>query len=135
MNLLRNLLFRHSKRFRDFFADAVKVYVLTGEEDVRRAALASAKTAGERQRRLMVENLSQMASNVMRNALNKLIRKSLSDRLFALKQGIESKNWDLKDAREEKEKISKPIAEYLSCLDQADPSIFRRKYPQLFYGN
>jgi hypothetical protein len=132
MTFLKHLLFRHSEKIRDYFADAVKVYVLTGEEDVRRAALASAKNAGERQRKLMIENLSKMTSNVMKNLPDRLARKSLADRLLALKQDIESKNWDVNDAREEKEKIENPASEYLSCLDQADPSIFRRKYPELF---
>ena len=132
MTFLKNLLFRYSKRINDYFADAVRVYVLKGEEDARCAALVSAKVAGEKQRKLMIENLSNMASNVMQNFPNKLTRKSLSDRLLSLKQDIESKNWDLKDVRGEKGEISKPISEYLSCLDQPDPSIFRRKYPELF---
>ena len=132
MTFFKILLFRHSKKIREFFADAVKVYVLTGKEDVRRAALASAKNAGKRQRKLMIEYLSNMTSNVMKNLPDRLTRKSLADRLLALKQDIESKNWEVNDAREEKEKIEKPSSEYLSCLGQADPSIFRRKYPELF---
>lgn len=132
MTFLKNLLFRHSKRINDYFADGVRVYVLKGEEDARCAALASAKVAGGKQRKLMIENLSEMASNVMRNFPDKQTRKSLTDRLLSIKQDIELKNWHLKDVREEKGKISKPISEYLSCLSQADPSVFRRKYPKLF---
>jgi len=132
MTFLKNLLFRYSKRINDYFADAVRVYVLKGEEDARCAALVSAKVAGEKQRKLMIKDLSNMASNVMQNFPNKLTRKSLSDRLLSLKQDIELKNWDLKDVKREKENISTPMTEYLSCMDQPDPSIFRRKYPELF---
>lgn len=127
MTFWKNLLFRHSKQIRDFFADAVKVYVLTGKEDVRRAALASVKHAGGRQRKLMIEHLSRMAGNVMKNLPGRLNRKPLAERLLAIKQDVEAKNFG--DGREGQAGIA---SEYLSCLDQADPSIFRRKYPQLF---
>ena len=63
MTFLKNLLFRRSKRINDYFAVAVKVYILKGEEDARCAALASlasAKVAGEKQRKLMIENMGSM---------------------------------------------------------------------------
>jgi hypothetical protein len=132
MLFLKNLLFRHSKRINDYFADAVRIYALRGEEDAHWAALASAKAAGEKQRKLMLEHLSKMTSNVMQNVPDKLTRKSLCDRLLSLKQDIELRNWRLKNFGNEKGKISKPISEYLSCLGQADIFVFRRKYPELF---
>lgn len=132
MTFLKNLLFRHSQRINDFFTDAVKVYILKGEEDARRAALASAKVAGEKQRKLMIGNLSNMASKIMQSFPDKPARRSLSDLVMSLKKDIELENWDLREVSEEKGEISGPIGDYLSCLDQADPSVFRRKYPKLF---
>jgi hypothetical protein len=132
MSFLKKLLFRYSRRINNYFTDAVRVYVLKGEEEARWAALLSARVAGQKQRKMMLNDLSKMASNVRERFPNKLTRKSLSDRLLSLRQDIELENWNLKNVKREKGNLSTPMGEYLSCIDQADPSIFRRRYPELF---
>jgi len=127
-----NWLFGRSKRIKDFFADAVRVYVLKGEEDARCVALAAAKLATKKQRKSMIQSLAEMRSKVMQNYPNKLARKSLADRLVLLKEDIEAKDWDVSNVMEEKEKLSKMNEEYLSCLNRIDASVFKRKYPNLF---
>jgi hypothetical protein len=132
MTILKNLLFRHSKGITDYFSDALRVYVLLGEEDARWAAIVAARVAGKRQRKFMAGRLSQMMSNIMKHYPDKTARKLMADRLSSLEQEIASRNGDAKGAREEKEKLSNLNEEYLGCLNRADPSIFRRKYPKYF---
>jgi hypothetical protein len=135
MNRLKNLLFRTSRGINDYFADAVRIYALRGEEDARCAAIAAARIAGKKQRRSMIEELSKMVSNVMKNYPHRAARKSIADRILFLKEELENKGWDsrdLRDLRTAKENLSKINAEYLSCLNQSDSSVFKRKYPNLF---
>lgn len=132
MAFLKNFLFRHSKEVTEFFTDAVRIYAFKGEEDARWAAVAAAKVAGKRQRKFMIGQLAQMASNVLKNYPNKPARKALADRLFFLKKEIESGNGNLQDAREAEEKLLELNGEYLFSLRSADSSIFRRKHPKCF---
>ena len=132
VSFLKNVLFRPSKKINDYFVNAVRVYALRGEEDAGCAAIAAAKVVGKKQRLSMIEGLLKMASNVKRDYPYKNARKSIADRILFLKGEIENKDWDSRDLREEKEKLSKINAEYLSCLNRFDPSVFKRKYPNLF---
>ena len=132
VSFLKNVLFRPSKKINDYFVNAVRVYALRGEEDAGCAAIAAAKVVGKKQRLSMIEGLLKMASNVKKDYPYKIARKSIADRILFLKGEIEKKDWDSRDLREEKEKLSKINAEYLSCLDRFDPSVFQRKYPKLF---
>jgi hypothetical protein len=132
MAFLKNFLFRHSKEVTEFFTDAVRIYAFKGEEDARWAAVAAAKVAGKRQRKFMIGQLAQMASNVLKNYPNKAARKTLSDRILSLQEEIEPRNGNPGDAREAEENLLKLNEEYLSSLRKADSSIFRRKYPKIF---
>ena len=132
VSFLKSLVFRRSKRRVQFFSNAARVYVLKGEEDARCAALAAAKIAGKKQRKTMLSLLSQMNSNVLLRYPDKSARNLLSRRILSLINDMESRDWNPADAHEEKEKLSKINAEYLSCLVQADPSIFAKKFPKLF---
>ena len=132
MAFLKKFLFRHSKGVTEYFSDAVRIYAFKGEEDARWAAVASAKVAGKKQKKFMIDHLSHMMSNVLKNYPNKPIRKTLADRLLSLQEEIESGNGNPGDAREAEEKLLKLNEEYLSSLRHADSSIFRRKHPQCF---
>ena len=132
MTFLKNLLFRHSKGITDYFSDALRVYAFQGEEDARWAAIVAARVAGKRQRKFMSDRLSRMMSNVLKHHPDKSTRKLMADRLSSLQQEIAPRNGGVKDAREEKEKLSRLNEEYMGCLHRADPSIFRRKYPKFF---
>ena len=115
-----------------YFSNAARVYVLKEEEDARCAALAAAKIAGKRQRKTMLNLLSQMNANVLSRYPDKSARDLLSRRILSLIDDIESRDWDPADAHEEKDKLSRINAEYRACLDKVDPSIFMKKFPKLF---
>jgi hypothetical protein len=132
MALLKNLLFRHSRGVTDYFSDAVRIYAFKGEEDARWAALVAARVAGEKQKKIMIAQLSHMKANVLKNYPSKSARKTLADRLLSLQEEIESGNGNSGDAREAEEKLLKLNEEYLSSLLCADSSIFRRKHPRCF---
>lgn len=132
MAFLKNLFFRHSKGITDYFSDAVRIYAFKGEEDAQWAAIVAAKVAGKKQRKIMIGQLSRMISNVIKNYPHKPSRKLIANRLFTLKEEIESKNGSPRDSRDEMEKLLALNEEYLYCLNHADPSIFRRKYPKYF---
>jgi len=132
MSFLKTLLFRRSKRIVQYFTNAVRVYVLKGEEEARSAALAAAKIAGKKQRKTMFKLLSQMNSNVTLKYPDKSVRDILSHRILSLINDMETKDWSPTDAHEGKDKLSKINTDYLSGLDQADPSIFIKKHPKLF---
>jgi hypothetical protein len=132
MIFLKKLLFRRSENIVQYFTNAVRVYVLKGEEDARCAALAMAKATGKRQRKFMIEQLSQMISNVKHSYPDNGTRKHLATRLLAIKEELELRDWGEGDAQAEKEKLSRMNEEYFSCLDRVDPSIFVKKHPRLF---
>jgi hypothetical protein len=132
MTFLKNFLFRHSKGVTEYFSDAVRVYAFKGDEDARWAALVAAKVAGKKQRKSMIEQLSHMMSNVLKNYPNKPARKTLADRLLSLREEIELRNGNPGDAREDEEKLLKLNEEYLYSLRHADSSVFRRKHPKCF---
>jgi len=132
MAFLENLLFRHSQGVMDYFSDAVRIYVFKGDEDARWAAVAAAKIAGKKQKKLMIDQLSHMMTNVLKNYPNKPARKNLADRLLYLQKEIESGNGNSGAAREAEEKLLKLNEEYFSSLRHADSSIFRRKHPKCF---
>ena len=132
MSFWKNWLFGRSTKINDFFANAVRVYVLKGEEDARCAAVAAAKIASKKQRKSMIASLSKMELNVMRNGHHNLALKPLADRLLSLKEDLGVIDWEGRDFEEEKGKLSKLNEEYLSCLNRLDPSVFPRKFPNLF---
>jgi hypothetical protein len=132
MSLLKYFPFRRSKKINEYFNNAVRVYALRGEEDAGYAAIAAARASGEKHKHPMIEELSKMASNVMKNYPDKIARKSIADRIIFLKREIENLRWDSNDLKEGKERLSKANAEYLSCLNRIDPSVFKQKHPNLF---
>ena len=132
MAFLKDFLFRHSKGVTEYFSDAVRIYAFKGEEDARWAAIVAAKVAGKKQKKFMIGQLAQMASNVLKNYPNKPARKTLSDRILSLQEEIKSRNGNSRDAREAEEKLLRLNGEYLSGLRNSDSSIFRRKHPKIF---
>jgi len=132
MAFLKDFLFRHSKGVTEYFSDAVRIYAFKGEEDARWAAIVASKVAGKKQKKFMIGQLAQMASNVLKNYPNKPARKTLSDRILSLQEEIKSRNGNSRDTREAEEKLLRLNGEYLSGLRNSDSSIFRRKHPKIF---
>ena len=126
----------HAERINDYFANAVRAYAFKEDESARCAAFAAAKVASKKQRDSMALYLSSMKSDFnYSDQTDKYHSETIaiiSRRLVDLKRDIETKDWDLDDIREEKERLSKIDPEYLDSLNRADPTIFIRKYPELF---
>lgn len=129
---LRKWFFRRSKKIHDFFTSATRVYVLNGEEDARCAAVAAAGMATRKQRKAMIKELENIASNVMQSYPDKNKRKMLANRILSLKETIESFGVRPDNDREETKKLSIMNKEYFSCLNEGDPSVFCRRHPKLF---
>ncbi len=129
MSLWDGVFFRRSRKIHEFFINAIRVYVLKGEEDARCLALAAAKRATPKQRNHMIKELSKMASSVLHAYHHGDHRKTFTDRLFPI---IEIIKLNGGAAGDDEQKLSKLSREYLSCLNELDPTIFSRKYPELF---
>jgi len=127
MGILQRL-FGRSKRISDFFAGAVKVYALKGEEDARCAALAAAKGASKKQRREMAGLLATMSENVAHSYPDKDVRKTIADRLTSLKAEIEAKG----GPEEQEKKLAEINEEYRFCLTRVDPTISKGNTPVCF---
>jgi len=125
-------LFTHSKRINDYFANAVRVYALTGDEHTRCAALSAAKVAARKQKSRMIAYLLAMAFDIKHAMGDDPGAELPIQRLLTLKRDIEAKNWNLTDAAREKDRLSELEPEYLEALNRADPSVFERKHPELF---
>ena len=125
-------LFTHSKRINDYFANAVKVYALTGDEHTRCDALCAAKVATRKQRSRMIAYLLAMAFDIKHAIGDGPVSELPIQRLLTLKKDIEAKNWSLTDAAREKDRLSELEPEYLDALNHADPSVFERKHPEYF---
>ena len=125
-------LFTYSKRINDYFANAVRVYALTGDEHTRCAALNAAKVATRKQRSRMIAYLLAMAFDIEHAMGDDSGAELPIQRLLTLKKDIEVKDWNLTDAAREKDRLSELEPEYLEALNRADPSVFELKHPELF---
>lgn len=132
VTFLKKWLFGRSEKIHKFFTSATRIYILKGEEDARCAAVAAAGMATRKQRKAMVKELENIASNVLQSYPDKNQRKVLAERVLSLKETIESSAANQGDGGEEKKKLSILNKEYFSCLKEGDPSVFCRRYPKLF---
>ncbi len=132
LNFLSRILFRRSRRIHEYFMNAVRVYILKGEEDAREAALAAARKATPRHRNCMAEELSKMASHVLHSYPEGDRRKGLAGRVFLMIEAVRTNGSIAIEGERGKENHSELNHEYLSCLNELDPSVFYRKHPELF---
>lgn len=132
---LRRML-RHSLRINDYFANAIRVYGILGEEDAKVAALAAAKVAAGKQRDSMLAYLAGLASDFGQiSPENNELRsqwKLAIGRLSELKKEIGARDWTTSDMIQEKQRLQNLNPEYLKALERADPNVFTRKYPRIF---
>ncbi len=129
---LRKWFFRGSEKYHEFFTRATRVYILRGEEDARCAAVAAAKMVTGKQRIALTRELENVAANISQSYPDKSQRKMLVGRVLSLKETIASFAPRENGDGEEKKKLSILNREYFSCLNEGDPSVFRRRYPKLF---
>jgi uncharacterized protein YydD (DUF2326 family) len=129
---LEKWFFRRAKKNHEFFTGATRVYVLNGEEDARCAAVAAARMATRRQRKVMIKKLENITANVLQSYPDKNKRKIIAERVRSLKETLESFATRRENDGEEKKKLSAVNKEYFSCLNEGDPSVFCRRHPKLF---
>ena len=124
------------KRMNAYFCNAVRVYALTDEEDVRIAILTAAKAAAKKQRESMVKYLQKMASDIKNmteiDSKVKPHTDKFAESSIELAKEISSMEWTPSDINKQKEELGKINSEYLVAFDEADPTIFSKKHPQLF---
>jgi len=124
------------KRMNAYFCNAVRVFALTDEEDVGIAIVTAAKAAAKKQRESMVKYLQTMASDIKNMTEIDPKVKPHTDKFaessIELAEEISSREWTVNDIHEQREKLGNINSEYLVALDEADPTIFKKKYPQLF---
>ena len=123
---------RRARKTHEFFTSATRVYILNGEEDARCAAVAAAGMAPRKQRKVMIEELENIISNVLQSYPDKNKRKIIAERVLSLKETLESFATRRDNDGEEKKKLSIVNKEYFSCLNEGDPSVFCRRHPKLF---
>ncbi len=124
------------KRINAYFCTAVRLYALTDEEDARIAILTAAKASTKPQRGSMVKYLQSMASDIKNMSEIDSNVKSHTDKFvessIELAEEISSREWTISDINKQKEELGNINSEYLVALDEADPTIFSEKHPQLF---
>lgn len=121
---------RHAERISEYFLNAVRVYIFTGDKAAMTAALAAAKVAAYKQRMSMVKCLDAIGQVLGSDGINGII----AERLNSLKVEIVAKDWGIADAIEENQKLEQLDPEYQHALAKADPKVFTRRYPELFRG-
>ncbi|HEX9879189.1 MAG TPA: hypothetical protein VGB25_03220 [Candidatus Binatia bacterium] len=127
MRLLGNL-FGGAAKINDYFADAVWVYMRTGDPVVRLAALAAAKVAAGPQRTSMVNYLRIAAADARKLAGGD----DIAHQLILLANEITLRYWTIGDSIHAKHALWKLDAKYGKALDKFDGGVFRRRFPDLF---
>ena len=126
----------YGKRINAYFCNAVRLYALTNEEDARIAIVTAAKVATKKQRESMVKYLQTMASDIKNMTEIDPKVKPHTDKFaessIELAKEISSREWTPGDINKQKEELGKINSEYLVAFDEADPTIFSKKHPQLF---
>ncbi len=119
------------ERLELYFEWAVTAWLLLKDEAGLIAALAAAKTFNATDRQIIVtilDNLHAEWSRQDSDNLFKEIIKSLED----LKDIITAKDWTVEDGMAERERLKKVNPEYAEALNNGDPQVFSRKYPNQF---
>jgi hypothetical protein len=107
-----------------YFTNAVRVWTVYGNSDARLAALTAAKVANKTMR-------SKMKSYLGLVGMSDLFYGE-DDEIAKLSREISEKDWNTQDAMKAKNELESVNPEYASALDRSDPSIFEKKYPELF---
>jgi hypothetical protein len=121
----------------DFFADAVFVYRVTGDELVKQAALAAAKAMNRRQRAAAVKFVRGVADEVRGQLTEEAGPEGMARRLEQLASEISLRDSTLRDAVHDGRALDlhKELERVLgNCRAYCDATVFRRLFPNLFNG-
>ena len=115
-----------------FFLDAVHVFLITDEPAIRASILAVGKVAASLQRATMQEYLTGQIGSLWGE--NPEYWKEVIENIMEIKEELGAREWTFEDIDEEKKRLRELDEELATALDEADASIFRRRYPDLFPG-
>ena len=118
------------KCLNEYFTNAVKVYLLKGEEESRIAAIAAAIMAPKEQREIML--LDIYYSDMSSAAVDTPDLEQMVTRLHLIISSISEKEWEQKDISEQKKILSGIDPEYEKALTNGEAEVFVRRYPDLF---
>lgn len=119
-------LLRGADAINQYFLDASRVFVLSGDSAARLVALTAGTVAAIEQRSSMVDCLRAMAMLMRTNDA------SGASKLDDLADDIGRRDWDTGDIVEAKHMLLVASRTYARALDLFDADIFRRQSPHLF---
>jgi hypothetical protein len=114
----------------EYFTNAVKVYLLKGEEESRIAAITAALRAPKEQREIMLVDIYY--SDMSSTSLDTPDLEQMVTRLHLLISSISEKDWQPEDVIEQKKILSGIDPEYEKALTNGEAEVFARRYPELF---
>ena len=126
-----------SKKVNLYFAKAVDVFVFLGESDAKTAALTAAAVAERTQRKGLVNYLKvysiEISNYQIKNlkVINPITEVIYKDRIKSLIKEITRKDWTMLDIFRWKAVLGEVNQDYLKALNEFDPTIFEKKYPDL----
>jgi hypothetical protein len=121
----------------DFFADAVFVYRVTGDELVKQATLAAAKAMNRRQRAVAVKFVRGVAEELRGQLTEEAGPDGMAHRLEQLASEIGLQDSTVRDAVRDRraldlhEELERVVGDWRTYCDA---TMFRRLFPNLFNG-
>ena len=119
------------ERLELYFEWAVTAWLLLKDEAGLIAALAAAKTFNSTDRQIIVTILDNLHAEWSRQDSDNLFKETIKS-LEDLKDIITAKDWTVEDGMAERERLKKVNPEYAEALNNGDPHVFSRKYPNQF---
>ena len=119
------------ERLELYFEWAVTAWLLLKDEAGLIAALAAAKTFNATDRQIIVTILDNLHAEWLKQDSDNLFKETIKS-LEDLKDIITAKDWTVEDGMAERERLKKVNPEYAEALNNGDPQVFSRKYPNQF---
>jgi hypothetical protein len=119
------------ERLELYFEWAVTAWLLLKDEAGLIAALAAAKTFNATDRQIIITVLDNLHSDWSNQDSENLFAETIKS-LADLKDIIMSKDWTVEDGVAERERLKMVNPEYAEALNNGDPEVFSRKYPNHF---
>jgi hypothetical protein len=119
------------ERLELYFEWAVTAWLLLKDEAGLIAALAAAKTFHTTDRQIIVTILDNLQTEWSKQDSENLFTETIKS-LQDLKDIITAKDWTVEDGIAERERLLKVNPEYGEALNNGDPEVFSRKYPNHF---
>ena len=123
---------KSSKKINEYFWNATKCYIETGQQVFFTAALAAAATAASIQRASMTVLLKRVVVEIGADTeVSTADKHNIRDRLSALLERIESSDWPLLKRIALNRSLRQQNATLERALHRTDASVFAKEYPSL----